>query len=302
MSDVLGEPHSRGPDTDTLSPRSSVRVGFQGKLIRDARFWLATVIVAVFLVMVVAPAAIGAGDPLRCDIRESLEPPSQGHWFGTDLLGCDYYTRVVHASRVSLQVGFTVTLCAVALAIVLGGIAGYFGSTLDMLISRVADIWFSVPTFLGSVLALTLSRGGGPIFVGVVVALFTWPDMMRFIRASVLSGRSRGYVEAARWMGVSRGRIVWRHILPNASGPILVYAAYLFGGACVAEAGLSFLGVGLRLPAISWGLQLAVANEVFPRAVHLIVFPSLFLTLLVGATILLSEAMRDALDERMFDV
>lgn len=271
-------------------------------LLRDGRFWLGLGIAIVFLVMVAAPGLLGAGDPNDCNIRASLEPPGGEHWFGTDLLGCDYYTRVVFAARVSLQVGTTVTLSVVAIAVVLGGVAGYFGSRLDMVISRFADTWFSVPTLLGSVLVLTLLRGGGPTIVGLVVALFAWPDMMRFIRAAVLSGRSRGYVEAARWMGVSPGRIVVRHILPNTAGPILVLAAYLFGGACVAEAGLSFLGVGLRLPAISWGLQLAVANGVFPRAAHLILFPSLFLTVLVGATILLSESLRDALDAQAFNV
>ena len=270
------------------------------KLRRDWRFVLAAGLIAVFVAMGVIPRLFTSTDPQACDILKSSLKPSRAHWFGTDLLGCDYYTRVVHGARTSLIVGFTTASSAVLVALVLGSIAGYYGRFPDALISRIADVWFSIPTILGAILVLTLIHGGGPVQVSLVLVLFGWPDLTRLIRASVLSGKERGYVRASRALGGSDAHILVRHILPNSIAPLFVYGAYGVGAAIGGEAALTFLGVGLRLPTISWGLQISVAQTRFFDHPHLLFFPALFLSLLVGAFVLLGETLRDALDPRVF--
>lgn len=270
------------------------------KLKHDKRFWVAAVLITMFVLMAIAPWLFFTKDPAACPIGDFGKRPGRGHWFGTDILGCDYYTRVLYGARTSLEVGFIVSGCTIAIALSFGAAAGYYGGKTDMIISRFADIWFSVPTILGAILVLTLFHGGGTVVVALVIVMFGWPDMTRLVRSTVISGKQRGYVRAAKTMGSSSRRILRRHVLPNGIAPVLVFAAYVVGGAVGAEAGLTFLGVGLRLPAISWGLQLAVADTRFPELAYLLFFPSLFLCLLIGAFILLGESLRDAMDPRLF--
>lgn len=270
------------------------------KLKRDKRFWVAAALIGLFMLMAIAPWVFLPKDPHVCPIVDSALRPSKQHWFGTDILGCDYYTRVLYGARTSLEVGFIVSGLTIAIALTLGAAAGYYGGKTDMLISRFADIWFSVPTILGAILVLTLFHGGGAIIIALVLVMFGWPDMTRLVRSTVIGGKQRGYVRASKTMGSSGRRILRRHVLPNGIAPVLVFAAYVVGGAVGAEAGLTYLGVGLRLPAISWGLQLAVADTRFPEAAYLMFFPSLFLCLLIGAFVLLGESLRDALDVRLY--
>jgi ABC-type dipeptide/oligopeptide/nickel transport system permease subunit len=270
------------------------------KLRRDWRFILSAVLIVVFLLMGLVPRLFTGADPKACNILNSALKPSGHHWFGTDLLGCDYYSRVIYGARTSLIVGFLTAGSTVLLALLLGSIAGYYGGVADGIISRFADVWFSIPTILGAVLLLTLLHGGGPVQVSLVLILFGWPDLMRLLRSTVVSGKERGYVRASRAMGASDFHILTRHVLPNGIAPLIVYGAYGVGAAIAGEAALTFLGVGLRLPTISWGLQISVAQDIFFDHPHLLFFPSLFLSVLVGAFILLGETLRDALDPRVF--
>lgn len=270
------------------------------KLKRDRRFWIAATLIAIFMLMALVPALFLTKDPHACPIVDSGLHPSGRHWFGTDILGCDYYTRVIYGARTSMEVGLIVSSLSIVISLTLGAAAGYYGGKTDLLISRFADIWFSVPTILGAILVLTLFHGGGPVPIALVLVAFGWPDMTRLVRSTVISGKSRGYVRAARTMGSPGRTILRRHVLPNGIAPVLVFAAYVVGGAIGGEASLTFLGVGLRLPAISWGLQLAVADTRFPDLIYLMFFPSLFLSLLIGAFILLGESLRDAMDPRLF--
>ena len=226
--------------------------------------------------------------------------PSRHHWFGTDLLGCDYYSRVIYGARTSLIVGFLTAGSTVLIALVLGSIAGYYGGVRDGIISRIADVWFSIPTILGAILFLTLLHGGGPVIVSAVLIMFGWPDLFRLLRSTVIAGKERGYVRASRAFGASDFHILTRHVLPNGIAPLIVYGAYGVGAAIGGEAGLTFLGVGLRLPTISWGLQIAIAQDQFFYHPFLLFFPSLFLCVLIGAFVLLGETLRDALDPRVF--
>jgi oligopeptide transport system permease protein len=269
------------------------------KLKRDTRFWVAATLIAIFVLMSIAPQIFLTKDPQACDIHATSISPNGQYWFGTDLLGCDYYTRVIYGARTSLEVGLLVSSLTIVLALSLGSSAGYYGGKTDMVISRFADIWFSVPTLLGAILVLTLFHGGGPVIIALVIVMFAWPDMTRLVRSTVISGKSRAYVRAAKTMGSPGRTILRRHVLPNGIAPVLVFAAYVVGGAVGAEAGLTYLGVGLRLPAISWGLQLAIADTRFPELAYLMFFPSVFLCLVIGAFILLGESLRDALDVKL---
>src|SRR5262245_59106791 len=270
------------------------------KLKRDKRFWVASALVGIFVLMAIAPFLFLTKDPNACDLHLSANSPSAQHWFGTDILGCDYYTRVIYGARTSLEVGVIVSSLTILISLTLGAAAGYYSGWIDTVISRWADIWFSVPTVLGAILVLTLFNGGGPVLVALVIVMFGWPDMTRLVRSTVISGKQRGYVRASRTMGSRGRRILRRHVLPNGIAPVLVFAAYVIGFSVDAEASLTFLGVGLRLPAISWGLQLSVADTRFPQDAYLMFFPSLFLCLLIGAFILLGESLRDAMDPKLF--
>jgi oligopeptide transport system permease protein len=271
------------------------------KLKRDRRFWIAAAMIAIFAGMAIAPQLFFTDslDPSNCNLSDSALWPSSEHWFGTDILGCDYYTRVVYGARTSIEVGLVVGVLTVAIALALGSSSGYYGGKTDMIISRFADIWFSVPTTLGAILILTLFGGGGALVIGLVLVFFGWPDMTRLVRSTVIGGKHRGYVRAAKTMGSPGRTILRRHVLPNGIAPVLVFAAYTVGGAVGGEAGLTFLGVGLRLPSISWGLQIAIAQTRFTSDPYLLFFPSLFLSLLIGAFVLLGESLRDALDVKL---
>jgi oligopeptide transport system permease protein len=269
------------------------------KLKRDKRFWVAAILIVIFVLMSIAPQIFLTKDPHACPIGASSQSPSGEHWFGTDLLGCDYYTRVIYGARTSLEVGFLVSSLTILISLTLGSAAGYYGGKTDMFISRFADVWFSVPTLLGAILVLTLFNGGGAVILSLVIVMFGWPDMTRLVRSTVISGKSRGYVRAAKTMGSPGRTILRRHVLPNGIAPVLVFAAYVVGGAVGAEAALTYLGVGLRLPAISWGLQLSIADTRFPELAYLMLFPSIFLCLVIGAFILLGESLRDALDVKL---
>jgi oligopeptide transport system permease protein len=267
-------------------------------------------LISAFLVLLMILIALFPGlfnfpgyDPRDCPLEVNGVPnarlrPSAEHWFGTDLLGCDYYARVIYGTRVSIAIGVTVTVFATAIALVFGSIAGYFGGIIDTLIARVTDIVFAIPVILGGILILSIWRRGF-FLVCVVLIVLGWPTMLRLARSSVLAVKENDYVDAARALGASRFRIIRRHILPNALAPVIVYATITIGVIISAEAALSFLGVGLQLPAISWGLMISQAQHRLRTDPHLLFFPGLFLSITVFAFILLGDALRDALDPRL---
>jgi ABC-type dipeptide/oligopeptide/nickel transport system permease subunit len=207
--------------------------------------------------------------------------------------------RTIYGARVSISIGIVVTVFAVLIAVVLGSIAGYYGGVLDSLIARVTDIWFAIPFILGGIVILSLLGTRGFAQVSLVLVILGWPTMLRLLRSTVLSAKEQDYVDAARALGASDFRIITRHILPNAIAPVIVYATITVGGVIAAEAALSFLGVGLQLPAISWGLMISVAQNRILANPHLLLFPGLFLSVAVFSFILMGDALRDALDPKL---
>lgn len=261
-------------------------------------FLISSAIILLFTVMAIFPQWFTSVDPRACSLSNSLQLPSSEHWFGFDLQGCDYYARTVYGARVSMSIGITVVLFAAMLAVFLGSVSGYYGGIADSIIARVTDIWFAIPTILGGIVILSLLGNRGFFQVAFVLVILGWPTMLRLYRSSVLSVKEQDYVEAARALGASDLRILRKHILPNAIAPVIIYGAITVGVIISAEAALSFLGVGLQLPAISWGLMISGAQTRILSAPHLLLFPGLFLSLAVFGFILMGDALRDALDPK----
>ncbi len=269
------------------------------ELRRNPTFVVSAVIVIVLLVMAIRPELFTSVDPKSCSLSNSLQRPSSEHWFGFDLQGCDYYARTIHGARVSVSIGLIVTTFSVIIAIVFGSLAGYYGRWLDSVIARLTDVWFAIPFILGGIVILNLLGERGLAQVSMVLVILGWPTMLRLMRSSVLSVKEQDFVDAARALGARDFRIVTRHILPSSIAPVIVYATITIGIVIAAEAALSFLGVGLQLPAISWGLMINVAQTRILQAPHLLLFPGAFLSVTVFSFILMGDALRDALDPKL---
>ena len=256
-----------------------------------------------FLVVVLVATAILANvlsthNPVRTS-NDILVAPGAPHWLGTDNLGRDLYSRVVHGSRISLLVGLASTLVGTILGGLIGLISGYTGGKTDLLAQRAMDIMQALPIL---VLALVLAAALGPSMTNAIVAISIpiVPRAARIIRASVLAIRETTYVEAARALGVRHMRVALRHILPNTMGPFIVLATAQLGGSILVEAALSFLGLGIPEPYPSWGRMLSIAAaEYAEKAPWLVIWPGLAISLAVFGTNLLGDALRDTLDPRL---
>jgi ABC-type dipeptide/oligopeptide/nickel transport system permease subunit len=274
---------------------------------RNPLFWIGSVLALLFVVMAVVPQAFARGaDPRSCDLSNARQKPSAQNWFGFDHQGCDYLANVVYGARNSLIIGVSAVLVILLLGVVLGAIAGYYGGITDSLTSRIADVFYAIPFILGAIVLLKVGPSTdipiintrGPGAVALALAIFGWMTAMRLVRSQVIAVKSGDYVAAARAMGASDSRILVRHILPNAVAPVLVYTTITIGVLIAAEATLTYLGVGLQRPAISWGLQISTGQSLLRSAPHLVLFPSALLTLNVMAFVMLGDALRDALDPR----
>lgn len=276
--------------------------GVWSTLRRRLQFWVPVVLLALLVVISVFPTQIagwfGESDPRACVLGDSNRPPSANHPFGTDLLGCDVLANVLAGTRTSLFIGITTTGICLLIALTLGTLAGYFGSWIDSLIARAADVFLGFPFLLGAIIVLHSAPDRSPIVLALVLAFFSWPTFARLVRSSVRSVREREFVEAAHAMGFSHTRVILSHVLPNSLAPTLAITATMVGGVIGAEATLTFLGVGLVPPSISWGMQLSVAQSYFQVAPHTLFFPAIFLTVTVVSLIMLGDALRDALDPK----
>lgn len=296
------------PSVDVTNARqNSLWSDAWAQLRRSVIFWIGAVLGLVFVAMALFPSVFSRGaDPRDCNLANSRVTPSAEHWLGFDQQGCDYLANVVHGARNSLLIGVLGVLGILLLGVVVGAIAGFYGRFVDGILSRIADIFYALPLILGALVLLRVGPSTGlPIIsdrgagaVAIALAAFGWMTAMRLVRSQVIAVKSSDYVAAARAMGASDVRILVRHILPNAVAPVLVYATITIGVLIAAEATLTFLGVGLQPPAISWGLQIAQGQSLLRTAPHLVLFPSIILTLTVMAFILMGDALRDALDPR----
>lgn len=242
---------------------------------------------------------LAAQDPVRTDAARTLSRPTTLHWLGTDHLGRDIYSRIVHGARVSLAVGLASALLGAVVGGVVGLLSGYVGGLTDLGTQRVMDILQGLPLLI---LALVMSAVLGPSLGNVIIAISVpiIPRAARVIRSSVLAIREMPYVEAARSLGASRLRVPFRHILPNTIGPFMVLITAQLGSAILVEAALSFLGLGVPEPYPSWGRMLSVsAAEYAQKAPWLVLFPGVAISLAVFGSNLLGDALRDVLDPRL---
>ncbi|TYL45281.1 ABC transporter permease [Nocardioides sp. BGMRC 2183] len=266
-------------------------------------FWISATLILVFVLMAAWPSLFTTLDPRTSVLAEARRGPSSEHWFGQDRQGYDLYTRCIYGARASILVGLTATIGTSVVGVTLGLIAGYMGGWVDAVISRFAEIFFGIPLLLGAIIILQSVSFGNSYFaivgqVAAVLIVLGWPSIFRLMRSAVIQVKPQEYVQAARALGCSPLRIARSHILPNALGPVIVVSTINLGVFISAEAALSFLGIGLRPPTVSWGVMISDGAGAMQSAPHGLLFPSLFLSLAVLAFIMLGDAIRDAFDPK----
>jgi oligopeptide transport system permease protein len=311
------------PEVDVTDPASDVLVGEEPgqfdkphslwtdawwQMRRRPMFWISASLIALFVLMSAWPSLFTSADPRYCLLTEARRPPSAGHWFGTSIQGCDVYALTIYGARSSILVGVFATLGVTLIGSFVGLVSGYFGRWLDVVLSRVGEIFFAIPTLLGGIVILYTfpSRPGTPYFVVVgkvvlAITLLAWPSIARLMRGSVLQVLPNEYITAAKGLGAGSARVIVSHVLPNAMAAVIAVATINLGVYIALEATLSFLGIGLQPPAISWGIAISEASSMgyITSAPHMLLFPSLFLSLTVLAFIMLGEVARDALDPKL---
>lgn len=256
----------------------------------------ALIVVLLLLVSLFAPL-LAPYNPTEIHAWQVLSPPSWSHWFGTDELGRDVFSRVLFGARISLKVGFVAIGIAVLLGSAVGLVAGFYGGWVDTLLMRFVDIMLCFPAFF-LILAIITFLEPSIWYIMAVIGLTGWMGVARLVRAEVLAIREMDYILAARCIGCSDVRIILRHILPNAMSPVLVAATLGVAGAILTESALSFLGIGVQPPTPSWGNILTSGKDYIEFAWWLSLFPGVAILVTVLAYNLLGEGIRDALDPR----
>jgi peptide/nickel transport system permease protein len=256
------------------------------------------VLVVIFLACALFAPWIAPQDPAHIDLPARLMGPSASHWFGTDELGRDILSRIIYGARISMLVGGCVVAASLTLGLILGSIAGYYGGITDRILNVVVMNAFM--SFPGILLAIAFVAFLGPGIFNLIFALSIggWVGYARLVRAQVLAVREREFVEAARALGASDARIIVRHILPNIIQPVIVQAAIGMAGAILAEATMSFLGLGVPPPTASWGTMLNDARAHLFDSPHLVLFPAAAVMLAVLSFNFIGDGLRDYLDPR----
>jgi len=299
--DLRDDPMQSSQDpavTDREKPRSLWQDAW-----RDLRgnwiFWVSSVVILILIIIAIFPGLFTSVNPLTCNLANSQQTATSGHPFGFDTQGCDVYSRVIHGARDSITVGVFATLGTVVLGAVLGGLAGFYGGWWDALLSRITDIFFGIPLLLGAIVFLSAVPSRSVWVLVGFLSLFGWPQVARIARGAVITSKQQDYVTAARALGAGSGRLMVRHILPNAVAPIIVVATIMLGTYISLEATLSYLGVGLKPPAVSWGIDISNASGSFRNAPHMLFYPAAALSITVLAFIMLGDAVREALDPKL---
>ncbi len=255
-------------------------------------------IIVIFFVLVAIFAPVIAPysyEEMNFENPQINHPPSWEHPFGTDSLGRDLFSRVIYGSRVSISIGFVTGIVALLIGVTYGAIAGFVGGKLDEWMMRFADILYSLP-YMFFVILLMVIFGRNFIMLFVGIASVSWMTIARITRGQIMSLKNNEFVEAAKSIGASRRRIIFRHLIPNAMGPIIVYLTLTIPSIMLEEAFLSFLGLGVQAPMTSWGLLAAEGKGVITTYPWQIIFPGLALTLMLFSLNFLGEGLRDALD------
>jgi peptide/nickel transport system permease protein len=291
------------PDNQVFRGDSMTRLIFR-RFLRH-RLAAGSAVLLIVLIMVSLLAFLAPHDPARINEANRLETASRTYPLGTDMMGRDVLSRLLHGGRVSLSVGLLATAVALLIGTTVGALAGFYGGTVDNFLMRVVDVFLSFPSLfvlivLGSILRGSeyAHLGGGLLPLAVIIGILSWMTVARVVRATFLSLREVEFVEAARSMGAGTGRLIIRHILPGAVGPIVVQGTLQVAWAILTESGLSYLGFGIQPPTPSWGNMLNDAQSFMLRLPMLAVYPGLMIFITVMAINYVGDGLRDALDPR----
>lgn len=271
---------------------------------RDMRgrpmFWISTVVILVVLAVSFFPDLFTKVDPRECILSRSNGGPEAGHPLGFNKQGCDVYSRIIHGTSTSVSVGVIVILMTFFIGTIIGAISGFFGGFIDTVLSRVGDIFFSIPYILAAVIVMSVFSDHRNIFViSFAIGGFAWPVTARIMRSEILRVKNADFVMASEALGLSKIKTLWHHVMPNSLAPVIVVTTLSLSSAIVAEAVLSFLGVGLPTSQfVSWGNDISAAQTDLRTAPHTLLYPSLALTITVLGFIMLGEVVRDALDPK----
>lgn len=256
------------------------------------------VLLSTFLSAGLFAPVLAPYDPYEIELESGLNRPGPGHLLGQDELGRDLLSRIIYGARLSLVIGVIAVTIGVGIGVPVGAISGYFGGLPDLLVQRLIDIMLAFPGILLAIVLVAI-LGVGLVQVMVAVGIVSIPVYARLVRGQVLSLRSQEFVDAARAVGATSGRIIWRHVLPNTLAVIIVQSTLQIASAILAAAALGFLGLGAQPPAAEWGSMLSNARQYIRLAPHSVMFPGLAIMLTVLGFNLLGDAIRDALDPRM---
>ena len=256
------------------------------------------VLVILFVIFALFAPWIAPQDPAAIHLPIRLDPPSHAHWFGTDELGRDILSRIIYGARISMLVGGSVVVASLGVGLIIGSIAGYYGGAIDRFVNVILmNAFLSFPGILIAI-AFVAFRGPGIFNLVIALSIGGWVGYARLVRGQVLAAREREFVEAARALGASDLRIIVRHILPNIIQPVVVQAAIGMAGSILAEATMSFLGLGVPPPTASWGTMLNDARAHLFDAPHLVLFPAMAVMMAVLSFNFIGDALRDYLDPR----
>ncbi len=253
------------------------------------------VIICLLLLVAAFADVLSPYDPARLFPGQSYAPPSPAHWLGTDDVGRDVLSRLIHGARVSLAVGVFAQIIILVIGLTVGGSAGYFGSRVDNYLMRFTDVFYAFPDLL-FVIIITAALGASFVNILIAIGLVNWTDLARLVRGQLMTLREREFVSAARSLGAPSSRIILQHLLPNAAGPIIVRVTYGVPQAIFTEAVLSFIGLGVRPPMASWGTMIERGNQAIFSAPHMVLFPAIAIALTMLAFNFLGDGLRDALD------
>ncbi|WP_058235414.1 ABC transporter permease [Devriesea agamarum] len=268
-------------------------------LVRNPVFIVSALLILFLLVVAIIPQLFTSADPNFGDLARANQKPGGEHLFGTDRQGYDVYARVIYGTRTSVMVGFLTMLLSTLIGGVMGAVSGYVGGWFDELLSRVTDIFFAIPLILGAIVIAQRFQNNTTVWtVILVLSIFGWTSVARIMRGAVISTKSQDFVVASRALGAGPVTNLLKHVVPNAIAPVIVTATVNLGVFIVAEATLSFLGVGLPRSDVSWGGDISNAREALRTNPMILFYPSLALAVTVLAFIMLGDAVRDALDPK----
>ncbi|GHJ95164.1 peptide ABC transporter permease [Streptomyces sp. NE5-10] len=272
---------------------------------RNPYFIVSSVLIFFLLLIAAFPGMFTSASPTAGDLvkhyigKPELSKIGSEGWLGYDIQGRSVYARLIYGTRASIIVGICVTAIVTVLGGIVGMIAGYFGGWIDALLSRLTDIFFGIPFLLGAMVVLQAFTDRTVMVVVFALAFLGWTQMARVMRGAVITVKQADYVHAAKALGAGTTRILFRHILPNAMAPVIVVATIALGGYISAEATLSYLGLGFAAPTVSWGLDISAGVQAIRTSQHILLYPSIMLSLTVLAFIMLGEAVRNALDPKL---